>query len=534
MDMILWKQPSTESGFRFGRVISAMTLVVAVSLVAGLTFGGPVVFEIGSHRQLFLDDHLLDAARAQRVTPTLNPPQSIRRVLKPDQPWEALGFIFYASVVDDGKTIQLYHGSYDAEKKKHFLLATSTDGFHWEQPELGLKKFQGSTKNNILPLDAVEVSVIRDSHSPPEKRYRLLFTSHWPDPARAGVYAASSADGIAWNVTPERMLPFVPDSQPSFFWDESLQKYSIYLRAWNPHLRAVSRMAVDDLEKPWPYDSSVPPYFVWGKDKIPTFSREWPIVMGPDEKDPPFGQLYTSVAMRYPYAPHIYVAFPAVFLNFRAPEWKERAVSSSDGTFDVQLATSIDGITWKRWHQPYVSGGLQDGLDLRLVSMGTGMVRRGNLLLQYFVGWPHTHGLPGVWDRDPATRAPWLKKDLGGIYCATQRLDGFVSMDAGDESGTITTVPLVFKGDRLLLNLHVAGTGIAKVAILDQKGDALPGFSTDDCSAMNEDAVNLEVHWKEGVSLSALAGKPVRLQFMLRNAKLYAFQFIPAKDPASK
>ena len=506
-------------------------LLAAVSTHA---LAGHVVFKVDEHRQLFLDDHLIDGAHSKNLTRTLNRPQSIQRVLKPDQPWEALGFIFYCSVVEDGKTIKLYHGSYDAEKKKHFLVATSTDGFHWDRPELGLKEFQGSTKNNILPLDAIEVSVIRDPHSPPEKQYRLLYTSHWPDPARAGVYAASSADGIAWNVTPERMLPFLPDSQPSFFWDESQKKYAIYLRAWNPHLRAVSRMAVDDLEKPWPYDASVPPYFVWGKDKIPTFSREWPEVMGPDDQDPPYGQLYTSVAMRYPYAPYAYFAFPAAFLNFRAPEWKERAVSSSDGTFDVQLATSIDGVTWKRWRQPYVAGGLQEGLDLRLVSMGPGMVRRGNLLHQYFVGWPHTHGLPGVWDRDPSTRAPWLKKDLGGIYCATQRLDGFISMDAGDREGTLTTQPLLIKGERLLLNLHVNATGVGKVALLDKDGNALPGFSADDCSAINADGVNLEVHWKQDASLSTVVGKPVRLQITLRNAKLYAFQFAPAADSTTK
>jgi hypothetical protein len=237
--------------------------------------------------------------------------------------------------------------------------------------------------------------------------------------------------------------------------------------------------------------------------------------------------------MRYPYAANAYFAFPAAFLNFRAPEWKERAVSSSDGTFDVQLSTSSDGVTWFRSRHPYIAGGLQNGLDLRLVSMGTGMVRRGDLLYQYFVGWPHTHGLPGIWDRDPSTREPWLKKDLGGIYCATQRLDGFVSMDAGDKEGLITTKPLSFEGDRLVLNLHVAGTGLVKVALLDREGNPLPGFSADECIAINADGVSLEVRWKKA-SLAELAGQPVRIQFILRNAKLYAFQFAPSADAKSK
>ena len=112
-----------------------------------------------------------------------------------------------------------------------------------ERPRIGLKDFQGSKANNILPIGAVEAGVFLDPSAPAEKRYRLLFTKHWPDPKRAGVYVASSADGIGWVTTPQRLLPFLPDSQPSGFWDETLQKYVIYLRAWNPR-RGVARTSV--------------------------------------------------------------------------------------------------------------------------------------------------------------------------------------------------------------------------------------------------------------------------------------------------
>src|ERR1700742_2903813 len=108
--------------------------------------------KIGGDRQLFIDDQLLDLAQSRNISRAVNPPESIQRVLTPDQPWEALGFIFYCSVVDDGGTAKLYHGSYDAEKKKHFMVATSADGLHWERPKLGLKEFAGSKENNLLPL----------------------------------------------------------------------------------------------------------------------------------------------------------------------------------------------------------------------------------------------------------------------------------------------------------------------------------------------------------------------------------------------
>jgi hypothetical protein len=497
----------------------------------GVAAGLPI--DVGDRRQLFLDDYLIDTAQTQGFTRTMNPPRQIQRVLVPDQPWEALGFIFYCSVVDEGGEAKLYHGSYDAEKKRHFEVATSKDGLTWERPKLGLKGFNQDRQNNLLPLDAVEASVFIDPHSPPEKRYRLVLSRGWPDPETAGIYVASSPDGIQWNMVPERVFPFVPDSQHVAVWDEKLEKYVIYLRAWNDKKRMVCRVAVEDMEKPWPYDTSVPPYLVWGKDKIPTPSRELPTVMACDERDPENLQLYTSSILRYPYAQDAYIAFPAAYQLYKGADWQVRAVSTNDGTFDTQFASSRDGITWNRWREPYVGTGMQGDLELKLVSMGPGFVRRGPWLHQYFVGWPYTHGFPGTWDTKPETRAEWLGKDRGGIYCATQRVDGFVSMDAAYTGATLTTAPLVFKGTRLLLNLHTAGSGSAKVALLDESGKPLPGFALEDSELIQADHIDHEVQWKGGADVSALAERPVRVQITARNAKIYALQFSSAGVPKS-
>lgn len=484
----------------------------------------PDVPDIGTTRQLFLDDELIDSERTTGVTRRLNSPHRIQRVLKPERPSEALSFIFYCSVVDDGGTAKLFHGSYDAEKKKHFALATSRDGLRWQRPNLGLLEYHGSKANNLLPLRAVEASVFIDPVAPATKRYRLLYSRHWPDPARAGVYLASSPDGIHWTESETRLLPFVPDSQHCGMWDDQLQKYVIYTRTWNPE-RAIARVSVDDIESPWPYDSTVPPHHIWGKDKVPTLSRELPTVMARDDHDPNGVQLYTNAVMRYPNDGNTYLAFPAAYQTFKGPDWKDRALNGNDGAFDIQFAASRDGINWTRWRQPYVAAGHYDGVDLRLVSMGQGMICRGRNLYQYFVGWPHTHGRPVVWDRDLNDRAEWLKKDLGGIYCATQRVDGFVSMDAGFPGATLTTRPLRFDGKTLRLNLHAAGNGGVRVALLDAAGNQISGFGRSDCDWINVDSIDHAVTWKSGTNLEALAGKPVRIEFNLRNARLFAYQF---------
>lgn len=501
-------------------------LLLPASAAALLAADDDGTLAIGSDRQLFIDDQIVDTNLTKDLTRTQNPPESIRKVLTPDQPWEALGFIFYCCVVDDGGAVKLYHGSYDAEKKKHFSLATSSDGIHFERPKLGAKAFHGSKDNNILPIEAVEAFVFLDPHAPKDQRYRLIYTKGWPDPAKAGVFVASSNDGVHWASVPERLFPFVPDSQPSATWDEHSQQYSIYLRAWNP-VRTVARVATGDLLAPWPYDASVPPNLVWGKGKIPVPSREIPTVMAADEKDAEHVDLYTSVVTKYPFAPNVYFAFPAAFQLWKGDAWKARACNTADGTFDVQFAASRDGIAWNRSHQPYISAGFHEGLDLRIVSMGPGIVRRGRLLYQYFVGDTFTHGRPAVWDKDLVNRAEWLKpgRDFGGIYCATQRVDGFVSMDAASTGGMLTTRPLLFKGNRLCLNLHTAGSGRARVALLGTDGKPLSGFSADDCELISADTIDHEVRWKSGADVGALAGQPVRVQVTLRNAKLYALQF---------
>ena len=507
---------------QFQSVVWACTILMAGS--GTRANDATTVIDVGDQRQLFLDDALIDLEHSKNIHRSLNSPTSIQRVLKPEKPSEALGFIFYGSVVDDGGEVKLFHGSYDADKKKHFSLATSRDGLHFERPDLGLTEYRGNRHNNILPVEAVEAGVFLDLHAEPAKRYRLLYTRHWPDPATAGVYVASSPDGIRWAESDQRVFPFAPDSQHAGFWDEKVGRYVIYLRAWDP-VRSVARVETENLEAPWPYDTSATPHHIWGEDKVPTPSRELPLVMAPDDRDLENVQLYTSAAIRYPFAADTYLAFPAAYRLFRGDEWKSRALNSNDGTFDIQFASSRDGITWNRLRDPYVAAGRHGGLDLRLVSMCQGMVRRGDVLHQYFIGWPHTHGRPVVWDKDLVDRAEWLKRDLGGIYCATLRLDGFVSLDAGDEASVITTRPLRFTGNRLLLNVHTDGAGSVRVALMRPDGTAIPGFGDSDAVAINADSVNQEVVWSGGPDVGPLVDQELRVQITLRRAKIFAFQF---------
>ena len=130
----------------------------------------------------------------------------------------------------------------------------------------------------------------------------------------------------------------------------------------------------------------------------------------------------------------------------------------------------------------------------------------------------------------------------------TQRLDGFLSLDAGDQTGIMVTRPFVFEGDKLTLNVDAsagrllpAKGGQVKVAIVALHGKEytgynvaltnppkkpVRGFGIDECDPIRTDSVRQVVTWKGDPDVGNLAGQVVRLRFEMKNAKLYSFQFV--------
>jgi len=121
-------------------------------------------------------------------------------------------------------------------------------------------------------------------------------------------------------------------------------------------------------------------------------------------------------------------------------------------------------------------------LDCGLQMMGIGMLRRGDEIPQYYDESRRTH--------EEKERAEKEGRRGEAIFRTVQRLDGFVSADAGSRGGEFTTSPIIFSGNRLVLNAACHGLGEIWVEIRDE------------------------------------AGQPVRHRFVMRSAKLTAFHFI--------
>jgi len=119
----------------------------------------------------------------------------------------------------------------------------------------------------------------------------------------------------------------------------------------------------------------------------------------------------------------------------------------------------------------------------------------------------------------------WCKNgmyDRGATGVAFLRRDGFASMDAGNEAGTLTTRPVTFSGKHLFVNLD-APKGSLRVEVLDNEGRPIEPFTRDKCRPLSTDSTLEQVTWEGGSDLSELNGKTVRFRFHLTNGSLYTF-----------
>ena len=107
------------------------------------------------------------------------------------------------------------------------------------------------------------------------------------------------------------------------------------------------------------------------------------------------------------------------------------------------------------------------------------------------------------------------------------RLDGFVSLRAPYDGGQMVTRPLVFSGKKLVVNYATSAAGSLRVEIQDVDGNPMEGYRLEDSRTLIGNRIEWTVSWAGGEDVSQLAGTPVRLRFVLKDADLYSIRFIP-------
>jgi hypothetical protein len=157
---------------------------------------------------------------------------------------------------------------------------------------------------------------------------------------------------------------------------------------------------------------------------------------------------------------------------------------------EVVLGYSRDGFHWHRPDRRAFIGVSEDPESWRwgnVQSTGAGCLVVGDKLYIYFSG------------RGRNTR----NKKLWQTGLAILRRDGFVSMDAGAEQGSLVTRPILFGGKCLFVNANAKAGGL-RVELLDPDGNVIPPFTADRCVPVHSDSTLHHVQWKGAEDLSAL------------------------------
>lgn len=204
-------------------------------------------------------------------------------------------------------------------------------------------------------------------------------------------------------------------------------------------------------------------------------------------------------------------------------------------TADLQLISSRDGETWWRagGRETIFACASSGAWDRSYVTSGGGTVMGPDSRIWLFYSGSSLHHIPpelGYFPDDESYR---------GMGLAKLRRDGFVSVDAGQEEGTILTKRLKFSGSTLHVNADIAINGYIKAEVYatkhnsphpleDPLGTKLDGvvkpFTKENCVAVTGDQLDATVNWHGARGLAPYADKLVAMKFYLKDASLYSFR----------
>jgi hypothetical protein len=189
---------------------------------------------------------------------------------------------------------------------------------------------------------------------------------------------------------------------------------------------------------------------------------------------------------------------------------------------EICLGYSRDGFHWSRPDRSAfigVSEHVGDWNWANVQSVGGGCVVVGDHLYFYVSG---RSGVPGT--NQPGRSSTGLAVLRRDGFASMERLDGDTrvrSWSLGAEA-TLTTRPIRFSGSHLFVNADLTG-GELRAEMLDVDGRVIAPFSRGNCDPIHGDGTRMAVRWRSGESLSALAGRTVRLRFHVTAGRVYAF-----------
>jgi len=467
------KQSTSQAAAAYAGALAAASVVADDA--------APKAIDIGSRRELLLDDYLIE--RCSEAKLVAHQPEPCDVALTCDAPCEGNTSAYYSLFADGDRFRVYYRGSHFDEQARRgshpetTCYAESTDGITWTKPKLGLFDFGGSKANNIVWLGGGthNFSPFKDGNpaAPASAAYKALAGSSAvvDGKKKDALFAYQSADGLRWSRMSD--TPVITagafDSQNLAFWDAQRKQYRAYWRIFTDKVRAIRTATSSD-------------FLHWENQADLTYG------------DAPAEHLYTNAVQPYFRAPHLLVGFPTRF----QPKTQQ---------VEPVFMSSRDCVRFRRWPEPLVpitAPKERDGNRSNYMAHG----------LLSLPGRPHEMSVY-------ATEA-YYKGPASRLRRFRFRVDGFVSLSA--ERGEMLTRPLRFAGRALELNCQAAAGGSVRVEVQDAGGRPIDGFALDACQPLSGDQPSAPVRWLGG-DVARLAGQPIRLRFVLQQADLYSLQF---------
>lgn len=479
---------------------------------------------------LFLDDRFIEEQSGlKRVWHQAQPiPEAI---IKPDQPWEhwihvwgtvlfdpkdQLYKIWYTNTVLLPRTPETQPKWAMYQEYSHSCYAESEDCIHWRKPKLKLATIElpdgrsWSESNALLPANSEGVHVILNPHPRnEEERFLMAMWSH------QGFVSCISHDGLRWKICGNLIKPKLvkPEERPNVVldgqfvsWDGIRNRFYCTHRTWSKHAlgqkHGIYRRAVG---------------VTWSDDFLEEWTQPVETVLIPDEQDdemaaryekpdcgdktkPSWGELYQMPA--WTCGNH--------YLGLLNPLYFVHGSDKVPRACSLQLAWSHDGLDWQRHPQREELVARDECSENLYPHYATQPVEIGEKTILYYSELDAPH--PSATPRTQIRGAEWRK-------------EGFVSMQADEAGGGFTSPTLKFKGSDLRLNYQTQKGGSIRVGVLNENGQAVPGFETENCQSLQGDRVSTPVRWKDQDNLAQLKDRPLKLKLEMTNAQIWSFSF---------
>ena len=482
------------------------------------------MIDLQNKREMFWDSYLVDEEKSTALK-RLNQPVFKKCCFSFDKGLE-LDSISNLCMVKDDKGYKMYYSPWNSKTGEIGLaVIESEDGINWTRPDLNIcdcPELSGCN-NLIIKKCVMGYFVFYDTNPacPKDEKYKAIGTVHPAPPQKAGLWCLTSPDGYHFRQSHLLTEYGRFDSLNTAHWDGS--RYACYFRDFH---NTTIPDNIDGTEAPEKLGGLTTEQWHSGiRDVRVMFSDDFKNWTKPERIEFYDGldyALYTNGVTVYDRAPHILVGFPTRY--FEKKEWteNEEQIASSKlkkesmqrlekraglAINDCIFMHSRDGKNWSRFNEAFICSGYENEQNWVYGDCypAYGLIDSGKE--NYYILQHSCH------------RSFGMAKPLN-LY--EIRKDGFACYMADDKERVIVTNPLTFTGKDLHINFSSSAFGYIYVDVLDENGEP---HADKKSFEIYGDTIDRRICFEDGSDFSEFAGRPVRIRFRLRDAKLYSMWF---------